>query len=603
MFAPRATTPRLDSGPAKTDRRTLAFGLLGSLLCYLAHPPFGLSLLAWMAPVPWLLLARLPQLPGRRPYSVLWLAGMAFWLAAIQWIRLPYWANIFGLVLLAAYLGTYLPAFVGLTRVAVHRLRVPLWLAAPIAWTGLEWVRARFLTGFLMASLAHTQIRFPAVIQIADTLGEYGVTFLIMLVAASIAEALPLPFFFDDLLTGEPGRPGSTELAEVRPRRAIANALIPAVAAFTATLGYGLWRLNSYSPSDVADSKPRPNPTIAIIQSDMLADWKGNDQRDADVMKQMFDLSKEAVAKSERPVNLVVWPETMYRDPLPMLDPKNGPPAEMFDANQIDATRRALAGKAAELNAAILVGIDRVSIVATKRGDETPDGYRIEGYNSSVLVDRYGTIVGTYDKMHLLPFGEFIPFVQWLPFLRGYSPITGLALPGALPEPMFLGDVQFSVNICYETVLPQLVRQQFVHAVSRTSSAPDVMVNLTNDAWYWGSSELDMHLASGVFRAVEMRTPLVVSANRGLSAYVDYLGRVRQVSERDEPAYLIAQVELPPRRGVYPSLFARYGDWFALICLFTSSGVAAVGWRTRRLERVAKLEGRDGDFCALPASC
>jgi apolipoprotein N-acyltransferase len=207
-----------------------------------------------------------------------------------------------------------------------------------------------------------------------------------------------------------------------------------------------------------------------------------------------------------------------------------------------------------------------------------------------VLVDRYGKIVGTYDKMHLLPFGEFIPFVNWLPFLRGYSPITGLALPGGLPEPIWLGDVQYSVNICYETVLPHLIRRQFVHAIGRASAAPDVMVNLTNDAWYWGSSELDMHLTSDVFRAVEMRTPLVVAANRGLSAYVDYLGRVVQVTKRNEPAFLVSQVRLPPRRGVYPSLFARFGDWFALACLLCCIAFAVVGWRQRRRERVAKLE-------------
>src|SRR5829696_1596572 len=116
----------------QTSRRTLALGLLGSLLCYLAHPPVGWSLLAWIGPTPWVVIARLPRLPGRRPYLTLWLAGMAFWLAAIQWIRLPYWANIFGLFLLAAYLAAYLPAFIGLTRVATHRLKLPLWLAAPV---------------------------------------------------------------------------------------------------------------------------------------------------------------------------------------------------------------------------------------------------------------------------------------------------------------------------------------------------------------------------------------------------------------------------------------------------------------------------------------
>jgi apolipoprotein N-acyltransferase len=560
------------------SRLTLALGLLASLLCYLAHPPASLTLLAWIGPTPWLLLARLPRLPGRRPYLKLWFAGMAFWLAAIQWIRLPYWANIFGLFLLAAYLGAYLPVFIGLTRVAVHRLNLPLWLAAPVVWTGLEWLRARLFTGFLMASLAHTQVGSPRVIQIADLFGEYGVTFLIMLVAAAIAAALPLSWIYNPT-DSEPGRP--------RPRRIRLRPLLPAALALVAALAYGEWRLNQ----DAADAKTQAAAnvglTIALIQSDMQADWKGTPQRDATVMEQMYDLSRQAVKESMQPVDLVVWPETMYRDPLTMIDPANGPPAGMFDAVQLDATRRDLATKAAEFNAAILVGVDRYVAVndeTTRDESGRPLGYRIDGYNSSALVDKSGMLVGTYDKMHLLPFGEFIPFVDWLPFLRGYSPITGLAIPGALREPLALGELKLSVNICYETVLPHLIRRQFVHAIRETSTTPDVMVNLTNDAWYWGSSELDMHLASGVFRAVEMRTPLVVAANRGLSAHVDSMGRIVQATERDKPATLVASVRLSTRRGAYPSLFARYGDWLALASLICCMVLAIIGWRQQRRE-------------------
>ena len=207
-LAAKTSTPVAVDTASST--RTLVLGLLGSLLCYLAHPPAGLSWLAWLGPTPWLYLARMPILPGRRPYRDLWLAGFAFWMAAIQWIRLPFWANIFGLVLLAAYLGAYLPLFVGLTRVGVHRVGLPVWLVGPVAWTGLEWVRARLFTGFLMASLAHTQVKHPRVIQIADFAGEYGVTFLIVLVAGAIAAALPLSMGGISSRS-EPGRP--------RPRR------------------------------------------------------------------------------------------------------------------------------------------------------------------------------------------------------------------------------------------------------------------------------------------------------------------------------------------------------------------------------------------------
>jgi apolipoprotein N-acyltransferase len=558
---------------ARGGRATLGLGLAGALLCYLAHPPAGLSLLAWIGPVPWLLLARLTRLPGRRPYRAVWLAGMAYWAATIQWIRLPHWANHFGLVFLALYLGGYLPAFLALTRVGVWRLRLPLWLAAPLVWTGLEWVRARLLTGFLMASLAHTQVRHTAVIQIADVFGEYGVTFLIMLVAGCLASAVPVAWL---------ERIGDLDLSrsEFRPETAAvfgwrsALRLVPGIAALLATLGYGYWRLNQTA------GEGRPGPTIALIQSDMLADWKGDADSDAAAMRDMDALSERAVAAAGKRVDLVVWPETMYRDPLVSRDETNGPPIETINPAAFNA-REELTQRAIRFKAALLVGIDRLNLLAPE-GSAPSAQFRIEGYNSAVLVDRDGKMVGTYDKMHLLPFGEFIPLAEWLPWLLKISPVTGTSIPGRLPEPLFLGDVQYNVNICYETVLPQLIRQQFVHAIQQASASPDVMVNLTNDAWYWGSSELDMHLASGVFRTIETRTPLVIAANRGLTAYVDYMGRVVETTERDKPAFLIADVRLPTRSGVYPTAFVAYGDWFALVCAVSCAAMAVAGWGYRR---------------------
>ena len=137
--------------------------------------------------------------------------------------------------------------------------------AAPVAWTGLEWLRARLLTGFLMASLAHTQSERLRLIQIADVFGEYGVTFLIILVAASIADAWAR-------FQGEP-----TELAEVRPRRAlfVALHLAPAAIALVAATAYGHYRLIGAA----IDAKGA-GPTIALIQSNMPADFKGDRERD-----------------------------------------------------------------------------------------------------------------------------------------------------------------------------------------------------------------------------------------------------------------------------------------------------------------------------------
>ena len=579
-----------DAPPATSDRRTLAVALVGSLLTYLAHPPVGWSLLAWVGPVPWLMLVRMPRLPDRRPYRALWLAGAAFWLIAIQWIRLPYWANIFGLLALAGYLGFYLPVFVGLSRVAVHRLRVPLWIAGPVVWTGLEWARARLLSGFLMASLAHTQVGHPRVIQIAELVGEYGVTFLIVLVAAAIASALPLSWV-EPAPSSEPGRS--------RPRRFAPLKLLPAAIALAAALAYGQLRLVDF---DLKSKSPPPSdaPRIALIQSNMPADWKGSAERDERIMREQKDLSREAVRRAAPPpVDVVIWPETMYRDPLWTIDPQHGPPLHIIDQKVLNATPRALAEKTKELGAALLVGIDRLNLLrADARGGGIDVGgktlpYRVDPFNSTVAVDRSGKLVGTYDKMHVLPFGEYMPFADWLPFLQRFSPVTGVSLWGAGPAAFELDGVVYSPNICYETVLPHLIRQQVVE-LARRDQTPDVLVNVTNDAWYWGSSELDMHLASGVFRAVEMRTPLVVAANRGLSAYIDVVGQVVAVTERNKPAKLVVDVTLPRRRDAYPSLYAKFGDWFSLTCLVCCGALAVIGWRQKNTTTTQRARRQKG---------
>src|SRR5439155_15698618 len=149
-------------------------------------PPLNLPWLAWVAPIAWLWLVRWPQLPGWRPYVAIWLAGFAHWLLMLEGIRLAHPALYAGWIALAAYLGVYLPVFVGLTRVAVHRRKVSLVVAAPIVWVGLELLRGHLITGFSMGLLAHTQAEFPRLIQISDLAGGYTLSFVIMLVAACL---------------------------------------------------------------------------------------------------------------------------------------------------------------------------------------------------------------------------------------------------------------------------------------------------------------------------------------------------------------------------------------------------------------------------------
>jgi apolipoprotein N-acyltransferase len=546
-------------------RSTLAIALLGSAALWAAMPPLGLGWLAWIAPIPWLLLIRVENLPGRRPYRSLWLAGFAFWLMTIHWIRLPHPALHLGWLALSAYLACYLPVFVGLSRVAVHQVGVPLWLASPIVWTGLELGRAHLLTGFLMASLSHTQVHQTALIQISDMVGEYGVGFVIMAVAACIVCIV------------------------FRPRQMAA--IVPAALILIVALGYGYWRLGNIHLMELdADSHP-PSPRIALIQGNSLAEWKADPSRKRQIMNEYLALSDRAVTMAAkrgdgRPLDLIVWPETMFRSGLFMFDDGYQLPASAPNTKEeLEAVgRQDLASLVRRLDTPVLVGVERWHLVAASPGADQPPPRR---YNAAVLVDRGGNIVGAYDKVHRVMFGEYIPFADRLPFLYDLTPLTGGIVAGAEPKALKLDDVALAPNICYETAVPHVLRRQVATLEGRNES-PDVLVNITNDAWYWGSSELDQHLACGVFRAVETRRPLVIAANGGISAWIDQFGRIRAQSPRQQGHVIIADVELHPMESPY----VRFGDWFAGTCLTLCIVLAIIGWKS---SRGSYKRGRQGD--------
>jgi apolipoprotein N-acyltransferase len=360
-------------------------------------------------------------------------------------------------------------------------------------------------------------------------------------------------------------------------------ALIPGAVALAVALAYGHWRLHEVSPG--GDSSPR-TIRIALIQGNSLAEWKYDPSREQQIMDEYMSLSRQAVEAAKthgdgRPVDLVVWPETMFRAPLITFDPGyTAPPNAVRTPEELAAIGpRDLATLAQRLGSPLLVGIERLHFPAADlAGAENPPPLR---YNSSALVDRDGKIVGTYDKVHRVVFGEFIPFAKWLPFLYSMSPLTGGIEAGAGPVVLELEDKFYAPNICYETVIPHVIRRQANTLVGGSVPA-DVLINLTNDAWYWGSSELDMHLACGVFRAIETRKPLVIAANGGISAWIDHFGRVRAESPRLKPDIILADVE-----PGYPlkSFYVTFGDWFAALCLACCIALAVIGWRSGRLQK------------------
>ncbi len=532
-------------------RSTPGRAALSALLLWAALPPLGLWPLAWIAPLWWVLLIRQRQWSGRRPYCTLWAAGFLFWLAVLHWLRLPHPATSIGWVALSFYFAFYLPVFVGLSRVAVHRLRVPVILAAPVVWAGLELARAHLLTGMTMASLGHTQYRWIAVIQIADLAGPYGVGFVVMSVAACLARMVP---------------------CDQRPPAIWP--LVPAAAVFCATLFYGYVRTSGEYAG--------PGARIALIQGSIDTEMKTDDGMRARIHEHYRTLSEEAAGRYGK-LDLIVWPETMFRNTLITCGSNAHKPDVYKDwtreryQRELEAfaveSRGEMGRLARHFKASMILGVDNHHFDA--------DGVKV--FNAAAFVRPNGRLAGIYRKNHLVMFGEYVPFVRYVPWLQRLTPLPVSLDAGVGPAAFPLGGLRIAPNICYESVLSHVIRRQ-VGTLKSQGAEPDVLVNLTNDGWFWGSSELDLHLICAVFRAVECRKPFLIAANTGFSAWIDGDGRIRPAwtddkgrTRRQGPrraaAVLLAEVRTDRR----DSWYLRHGDWPASACLVACMVLGVVG--------------------------
>ncbi|MGA2061653.1 MAG: apolipoprotein N-acyltransferase [Thermoguttaceae bacterium] len=570
---------------------------MGAALLWAAFPPPDFWFLAWIAPIPWVLLIRREKLDGSRPYFILWLAGFAFWLAVLHWLRLPYWATAFGWVALSFYFAFYLPLFIALSRTAVNQLRLPVIIVAPLVWTGLELARAHLLTGMTMASLGHTQYRWVCLIQISDLAGAYGVSFLVMFTAACLAQMPGTVPIFTSVKMGL-----SPWIVSFRP-------LIPAAAILAAVLAYGYAR--------TVNNETTPGARIALIQGSLDFTVDADENFRKTVYSHYFDLSRQAIDKFGK-MDLIIWPEIFFLYPLVIYDEDAGAKDPKLQAENIniedyrkwlqscaEASRRSFEDTAAALRSPLLVGLDANHFTA--------GGEKV--YNSAAYVSASGELLGRYDKMHLVMFGEYIPLAGYFTWLYNLSPLSMGMTPGTQPAEFRVHagattnlrlvpgssstgatagssssavdrDILIAPNICYESVLPHVIRRQ-INTLQAQGKEPDVLINLTNDGWFWGSSELDLHLACGVFRAVECRKPFLIAANTGFSAWIDADGRIIEKGPRRATATLLACVRIDHRKSWY----LYYGDWPSGICLAGCCVFAAAGlWNRLREKRLKAID-------------
>jgi apolipoprotein N-acyltransferase len=528
-------------------RRVWLPALAGAVTMFLVQPPADLWWLAWLAPLPWLVLVTIARLDGPRPWLAIWTGGFIHWLFTIHWLRLPHPATSIGWVALAAYLACYVPLFVWAARRLVHGRGWPLVPAATLAWMACEQLRGTVLGGFSFGMLGHTQWRWTTLIQLADACGAVGVSGLVMAVAAACMTVLARG-----------------------PRRELAAAAAAAAATILA-LAYGSLRL---ATAPVAQDRPLD---VLLVQGSIDTELKHDPDKAIDVAQHYDTLTLEGLAvtgTASRP-DLIVWPETMWRWPVLAIDPAEhlpepvveemlGPAAEGdSDADRQARCRGALERQrfealetfAMRYGTTWLVGVDRQVVTPRATGGA-------EHFNSGLFLDAEGRPVACYDKMHPVMFGEYVPLAETFPVLYRITPLPAGLSAGAAPVAVEIAGYEVAPTICYETALPEAIRG-LVRSLAAQGRRPDVIVNLTNDGWFWGSSELDMHLAAAIFRAVEVRTPLVIAANTGFSAAIDGSGRLLDRGPRRQTATLRAAV----RRDGRSSPWLAWGSLPVWLCV------------------------------------
>ena len=497
------------------ERFSTAAGVVSAgIVLALAFPRMNWDAVAWIAVTPLLVVALLGR--PRAAFFWGWLGGTTFFLGLLQWLNftfttfsaIPFPLTWLPTLALAAYCGLWIALVMAVVSWIGTRSAAMALLLAPFAWVAAEWGRGHLFGGFPWGLLGYSQYgRLPA-IQIAELGGVYAVSFVVMAVNAAVAGAVLLPW-----------------------RHAVCG-----VALGGALLGLTLW----FGAARLREgAEPAETARVTVMQPSIEQPLKFDPEHASTTLGIYFALSRRAAADSPA---LVVWPETATPTPL------------VRDVGLVDALR----GLAQSLHAAIVVGA--IDVEGTDR---------VLLRNSAYLLTERG-IEGRYDKMHLVPFGEYVPLSGVIGFVRGWAEFISELEPGSRTVVFPGPPAPFGVVICYEGIFPELVRD-FVKNGAR------LIVNITNDAWFGRTSGPQQHLAMYPFRAVEHRTAIVRAANTGISAFIAPSGQILRRLPLYERDIMTSDVALRTRT----TLYTRLGDWVAYLGL----AVTAAGLGARALKR------------------
>jgi apolipoprotein N-acyltransferase len=465
----------------------------------------------WLAPALCCALAR----PPRVALADGWLTGTVFFVVLLRWLdhtfrsysEIPWPLGWLPIGLLAAYCGLYAGGVVGVVAWLGPRMGKGWALAmTPVLWVAGEWIRGHLMGGFPWGLMGYSQHGVLPVIQIAELAGVYGVSFLVVAVNTALAASVGLGW--------QRAWPG----------------VLAAGALVVASLGFGASALRQDDRTD----RERASVAVAVIQPSIEQSIKWDPAYNDQVLAIHERLTREAAARHPA---LIVWPETA---------------AAIF----LRADRPLLARLVAlsrDLETPLLIGsVDRENVT------------RGRFLNSAFLLTGQG-IRAKYDKIHLVPFGEYVPLGWLIGFIRSWAEFISDFDVGKTPTVFSLPGAPFGTVICYEVIFPELFREFVVRGAS-------FMVNITNDAWFGQTSGPWQHLSTLSLRAVEHRVGIARAANTGVSAFVEPSGRVSALLPLFERGLLQQRVVLRTRATLYTKL----GDWLAYGCLGLGAGVLGI---------------------------
>ena len=502
------------------DRRGW-LAIASGILIALSFPNAGFSFLAWIALIP--LLIALEESSPKAAFRIGLTCGISAYAIILYWLNivftqyghLPWAVSIPLYLLLVLWLALFYALSTFIARMG-ELVGIKAAFTLPVAWVAFDFIRSFLFSGFAWGMLGHSQFRTLPLIQIADLAGVYGITLLIVLVNIVLHRAL----------------------------RAVSGAGVPypvksaavVLILLSSTLFYGFSSLNG---SETVNSKPL---RVALIQGNIPQDVKWSPEFRERTIDTYERLTRDAAKNG---VDLIVWPESA----VPFF----------FQDEPLQAER--LKSLARETNACILFG---------SPAHELRNG-RSTFLNSAFMISPRGETIGRADKMHLVPFGEYVPLGNILTFINKLVVGIGDFAPGEHAVILDTGSTKLGVQVCYEVIFPELARQ-YVQAGAR------VLVAITNDAWFGRSSAPYQHLAISTFRAIETRTPLIRAANTGVTAIVDQNGHISTMTGLFVEAFRTGEIQ--PGSGT--SLYLTIGDTPAWLCVLLTAGVTLLIWIKRK---------------------